>query len=333
MSLGGRWHRHLSLERYELALEDCAGSAARLLVQARGCPECEANLAQASLRPMLATWSLPADLSRPVDWETALRRGMTSPSPRSQPGLPRALRLASALPLLAALLVAAGGLGAAGAGPDSPLYPVRGVEEEARWHLTLPPSRAPLEAELAAAYLHDAELSAVRGDSTGYAVSMARFFAWGDRLQTDAGRARGPARAQVRASVLSANASLASLAAIGADPAQLERARSLLENVEGQASGERSEGAATQQTTEATLSAAAPGQSSPQPAGGTQTSGSTQASPSTQAGQSGTETTSASQTASWSGTGATEAQGPTTSPTPTGSSAGDQNGWSGNGGN
>src|SRR5262249_58108679 len=93
---------------------------------------------------------------------------------------------------------------AASTGPNSVLYPVRGIEEDARWRLTPDPDRVPLEADLASAYLWQARTSAARHDSKSYQAAMERFFMWAERLRADIGKAPPAKRLSARAVVSAA---------------------------------------------------------------------------------------------------------------------------------
>ena len=134
--------------------------------------------------------------------------------------------------MVAALLLLTALPAAANTDPNSLLFPVRGVEEDARWQLTPEPDRAALEAELASAYLWQARTSAVRHDRAGYQAAMQRFFTWAGRLQTDIRKAPPAQRSAARRSV-SADLSLVStMIASGPDPAAARRAESIIGDVQ-----------------------------------------------------------------------------------------------------
>jgi hypothetical protein len=225
-------HRHLTRERYELALEEDGSAAARYRRQAETCPECSAALAQAPLASLLAAWVAPASIDGPVDWEAALRRAIAPSSQRPRRGWLRARRLVAAAVALTGLLLLTALSAAASTGPKSVLFPVRGVEEDVRWQLTPEPDRAALEAELASAYLWQARTSAARHDSGSYQAAMQRFFTWAGRLQTDIRKAPPAQRSSVRESV-SADLSLVSpLTTSGPDTAEARRAQSIIDDVQ-----------------------------------------------------------------------------------------------------
>src|SRR5262245_38055785 len=120
-------HRHLTRERYELALEEDSSAAARCRRQAEACPRCAAALAVTPLAPLLAAWVPPASTGRPANWEAALRRAIAPSSPRPRRGWSRARHLMEAAVVVAALLLLSALPAAASTGPDSVLYPVRGL--------------------------------------------------------------------------------------------------------------------------------------------------------------------------------------------------------------
>lgn len=225
-------HRHLTRERYELAQEEDGSAAARYRRQAEWCPECSAALVQTPLASVLAAWVPPASIDRPVDWEAALRRAIAPSSRRPRRRWFRAGRLAAAAAVVGGLLLLTALPAAAGAGPNSVLFPVRGVEEDVRWQLTPQPDRVELEAELASAYLWQARTSAARHDSGSYQAAMQHFFTWAGRLQTDIGKASPAQRSSARES-LSADLSLVSpLTTSGPDPAEARRAQSIIGEVQ-----------------------------------------------------------------------------------------------------
>jgi len=226
-------HDHLTLERYELLLEEQPAAAARLRAEARDCPTCATALGQPGLGPVLARWKLPGVVERPVDWRTALRRAIAPTSRRRQARLTHHWRLPAVGTLVAGLLLATALPAAASAGPNSMLFPVRGWEEEARWTVTSESDRAELDAKLASAYLWEARMSAGHQDRADYEASMARFFEWGRRLEADIRKAPAAERSRARASAASAMSLVPGLAANGPDPAEARSAGSLLKDVEG----------------------------------------------------------------------------------------------------
>src|SRR5215831_2538003 len=225
-------HRHLTLERYELLLEEDASAAARRREKTRACPVCAAALAEAPLAPLLAAWVAPASTARPVAWRTILRRAARPSSRRPQREGVHLGRLAAVGAALLGLSFATALPAAAGTAPNSVLFPVRGVEEEARWRLTPEPDRAGLEADLAAAYLWQARVSAAHRDSEGYQAAMRRFFTWAERLKADIAKAPPAQRSSAREAVGAALPLVSPLATRGPDPAQARRAQSIIEDVE-----------------------------------------------------------------------------------------------------
>jgi hypothetical protein len=229
------FHRHVTLERYELALEEDPKAAADMEAAAKGCPVCQRELSRPSLGDALGTWRLPADVEAPVEWRQALRRAV---APSLQPAPQRRShrwRLGSVLALFAALMLIPTVPVAAAAGPDSALFMVRGVEENAHWRLTPESDRPNLEAELALAYLWEARVSASRRDTVGYRASMERFFEWADRLRSDVRKAPAAERLQIQQDVSTARSLVASLAATGSDPSSnAQRADSVLQDVQGE---------------------------------------------------------------------------------------------------
>jgi hypothetical protein len=229
------FHRHVTLERYELALEENPEAAAEMEATTERCPVCRRELSRPSLGDALGGWRLPAAVEAPVDWRQALRRAV---APSLQPAAQRRFhrwRLCAVMALLATLLVMATVPVAATAGPDSALYRVRGVEEDARWRLTPESNRPNLEADLALTYLWDARVSASRRDTAGYQASMDRFFEWAGRLRSDVRKAPAAERLQVQQDVSAARSVVASLSASGSDPSSnAERADSVLKDVQGE---------------------------------------------------------------------------------------------------
>lgn len=225
-------HRHLTLEQYELAVEEDPSAAARCRRRAEKCRTCAAALAQEPLAPLLATWVPPAAIDRPADWDAALRRAIAPSLQRQQRGRLGARRLVAAAVIVAGLLLLAAVPAAASTDPHSVLFPVRGAEEEVRWQLTPEPDRAELEADLASAYLWQARTSAARHDSPSYEAAMQRFFLWAGRLQTDLRRAAPGQRSRARDSVSVGLSLVSPLTASGPDPAAACRARSIIDDVE-----------------------------------------------------------------------------------------------------
>jgi hypothetical protein len=226
-------HHHLTAERYELALEEDASRAARLRRQAEGCSDCAAALAALLLAPRLAAWVAPDSLESPVDWERALRRAVAPSAQRPRRRRwARPARLAVVAVLLVGLTLATALPAAAGAGPGSALYPVRGLEEDTRWALTPLPERAAWDADLASAYLWQARTSAARRDGLGYGVAMQRFFKWAERLQADIGKAPPAQRTMARESFSAGRSVVSPLTTSGPDPEQARRAQSVIDDVE-----------------------------------------------------------------------------------------------------
>src|SRR5262249_3772439 len=112
------------------------------------------------------------------------------------------------------------------------IFPVRGVAEEARWRLTPERDRAGLEADLAAAYLWQARVSAAHRNNEGYQAAMRRFFTWAERLKADIAKAPPAQRSSAREAVGAALALASPLAPNGPDPAQARRAQSIIDDVE-----------------------------------------------------------------------------------------------------
>jgi hypothetical protein len=228
------FHRHVTLERYELALEEDPDGAAAIEAAARRCLVCQRALSQPSLRESLASWRLPVDVEAPVDWRRALRRAV---APSMQPAAQRRFQrwgIVAALAVIASLGMATAPVAAA-AGPGSPLYGVRGVEEDARWRLTPESDRPNLEADLALAYLWDARVSTGRGDTAAYLASIGRFFQWAGRLKSDVRKAPTSRRLEVQQDVRVARSLVESMGATGSDPSSSpQRADSVLKDVQGQ---------------------------------------------------------------------------------------------------
>jgi hypothetical protein len=229
------FHRHLTLERYELALEEGGPAAEAMRRQAERCPACAAALAQAPLAPRLAAWPAPESAGEPVDWEAALRRAIAPARQRPERRRFGVARLAAATGVLAGLLLVTALPAAASAGPDSVLYPVRGAEENVRWRLTPQSERAGLETELVSSYLWQARTSAARHDDRGYDAAMARFFTWADRLRTDIHSASPDQRSTSRSALTADRSLVTPLTTSGPDPAQALRAQSMMDDVQSEA--------------------------------------------------------------------------------------------------
>jgi hypothetical protein len=225
-------HRHLTREKYELALEESSSTAARYQRQAERCPRCAAALAEPPLAPRLAAWVAPASTRRPAGWEAALRRAIAPSSSNRRREWSRKRRLTAATVVAAAMLLLSAIPAAAEAGPHSVLYPGRSVEENLRWQLTPEPDRATLEADLASAYLWQARSAAVRHDTRAYQAAMQRFFTWAGRLHADIRKAPPAKRSSARAAVRADMSLVSPLRTSGPDPAQARRAESLIGDVE-----------------------------------------------------------------------------------------------------
>ena len=247
-------HRHLTLERYELSLEEQPAVAVRMRARARDCPRCAAALTQPALAQALSRWPLPeVVVDRPVDWRRALRRAIAPASQRPPERPTRRWRLPAVAVLVAGILLATSLPAAAGAGADSKLFAVRGWEEDARWSVTPEQGRAALDADLAAEYLWLAQSSAARGDRAGYEVSMVRFFMWGRRLKADIRTAPAAERSRARASVQAAMSLVPATTSAGPKAPEAKDARSLLNDVEDgaqQHEGQQGQGGDTQHSEE-----------------------------------------------------------------------------------
>src|SRR5262249_14509746 len=160
--------------------EEDGSAAVRLREQAAACPVCAAALAHAPLAPVLLAWAPPASVDGAVDWETAFRRAVAPSSRRRRRRWSTAGRLLAVAALFVGITLSSALPAGASTGPNSVLYPVRGIEEDARWRLTPDPDRVPLEADLASAYLWQARTSAARHDSKSYQAAMERFFMWAE---------------------------------------------------------------------------------------------------------------------------------------------------------
>jgi hypothetical protein len=227
-------HRHLTLEQYELALEEDGSAAVRLRGQAAACPVCTAALAHAPLAPVLLAWAPPASMDGPVDWLTAFRRAVAPSSRQRRRRWSYAGRLLAVAALLVGITVSSAMPAAASTGPNSVLYPVRGLEEDARWRLTPVPDRASFEADLASAYLWQARTSAARHDSKGYQAAMERFFMWAERLKADIAKAPPDKRSSARAAVSAALPLVSPAATSGQNQSQARKAESIIEDVQSQ---------------------------------------------------------------------------------------------------
>lgn len=257
-------HRHLTLEQYELALEEDVTEASRLRARAASCPSCTAALTETPLASVLAAWAPPASVARPVDWEAALRRAV-APSPRRpQRVWSRAWRLLAVAGVLAGLLSATALPAAANAGPNSALFPLRGVEEDVRWRLTPEPDRATLEADLASGYMWQARTSASQRDTQSYRAAMQRFFEWAARLKADIRKAPAAQRLAARDAIRADMSLVSSLTTSGPDPAEARRAESIMGDVEA----ESEQGDGQHERDQQQGSGAQGQQSAPAPTGG-----------------------------------------------------------------
>ena len=236
------FHRHLTLEGYELAAEESPERAETLRREAARCPTCAAALQNQALRHLLAAWDGGSQIGRPVPWEDALRIALAAPAPASAAPRRRLWRPMAVIALVAALLVASLVPASASAGPDSPLYGVRGAQEWARSEVTPEPDRARLETKLVNGYLVDARLSATRGDQRSYSASMDRFSYWMDRLRGDVRQAARGERNDIRAGLAGAHALLSDMAAAGFAPASVARGQASLKEVENEFETEPHEG-------------------------------------------------------------------------------------------
>ncbi len=225
-------HRHLTLERYERALEEDLHAAMQMRDRAARCRSCAEAFAPPPLGPFLEAWALPAEADKPDDWRLALRRAI-APSAHRKPG--RSLRLARTLLAAGVLVVLMLGTAlpvAASIGPGSVLYPVRAMEEEAHWRLTPERDRASLEADLTASYLWQARMSAARHDQARYQEAMQRVFIWAERLKADVRKASPAQRPGARETVQTALSLVPPLTTAGPDSQQAYRVQSIMEEVE-----------------------------------------------------------------------------------------------------
>jgi hypothetical protein len=229
-------HRHLTLERYELALETDPVAAARLQAVASGCDVCRSALSKGPLGAALAAWSVAPGVEQGVNWESALQRAIAPRrAPASRPGGGAGwLRPVLLLACLAALLIGGAFPAAAAAPPKSPLFPVRGWTEQAQVGLTPGSERGKLESQFAASYLVDAQVSADNHDSAAYRASMDRFFYWADRLRGDVKLVPKADRSAIRANVTAAKALLPAIGAAAGEQGDVHRADEVLSNVQGQ---------------------------------------------------------------------------------------------------
>jgi hypothetical protein len=227
-------HRHLTLEQYEWALEEAPYEAQRMLAAAATCGGCAVALSTRPLTPVLSAWDLPPSIYKPVDWRSALRvavaptRGVRERTHRGR--RPLYLGAATAAALMALTVAPA----AASAGPDSPLFGVRGAQEQARLAMTPHDRRAALEADLATSYLVMAHQNSGHQDRAAYESAMGRFFEYGDRLTKDVKTAAPGEKPRVQAAVDKALPLMPALATSPADTGQAQRAEAILLNVQGE---------------------------------------------------------------------------------------------------
>jgi hypothetical protein len=235
-------HRHLTLEQYEWALEDAPPEAQRMLAAASTCGGCAVALSSTSLTPVLSAWELPPAVNKPVEWRDALRLAVApAPAVRERAHFgrrPLALGAATAAALMALTVVPA----AASAGPESPLFGVRGAQEHARLAITPQDRRAALEADLATSYLVMAHDNANHQDRAAYESSMGRFFEWGALLKQDVKAASPAEKPRVRATVDKALPLMRSLATSPADTGQAQRAQAILLDVQGESQSQSGNG-------------------------------------------------------------------------------------------
>jgi hypothetical protein len=224
-------HRHLTLERYELALEEDQPLAGRMRELARQCQRCRAALSQAPLAPRLAVWTPPA---APIDWQRALGRSLAPAATGTRRAGARRWRLAMVPVALLGLMLATALPAAASAAPASPLFGVRNLEEEARWSVTPDREKARIEAEMASAYIREAQTSASHNDRASYQASMDRFFTWGGRLKADVRKASPDELPGIHATVRAAASTGLPAAQTGQQSEEVRRAGSLLDDVEGE---------------------------------------------------------------------------------------------------
>lgn len=237
------FHRHLTAEAFERALEENPGVAADMRRRAARCQGCDASLALVTPASLLAQWQLPPAANQPLDWHSALASAIAPANiPMSSRHRPRRLLLATTALVL--LLMALAVPAAASSGPDSLLFPVRGATDDLRWRATARSDQPRLEADLAAAYLWEARVSASRRDRAGYRAAMERVFIWSDRLKTDVSNSAPADRSQIRATVTAGKSLLPALGASEVDEHQAGQVESVLNNVQGQAEqdGEHSGG-------------------------------------------------------------------------------------------
>jgi hypothetical protein len=231
-------HKHLTLEKYELAVEEDTAEAIRLRAQAAACNGCHDALNERPLDIVLSDWRLPPGAFKPVDWEGALRIAITAPvvapSPSAPPRRFRPVPMLAALALLGLLLIGAVIPAAASAQPDSGLYPVRGAQENAQVAVTGRGGRAQLESKFASTYISEAKSAADKQDAAAYRASMDRFGYWGKRLREDAAYSQPATRASITSNIASARAVAGQLKASGADPAGAQQAEAVLNDAQNQ---------------------------------------------------------------------------------------------------
>ena len=235
-------HRHLRLEDYELALERGPDITQRLIRRSATCRRCQAAV-QARRLDVLQEWQLSAAVERPVKWEVALRRAIAPavqfvPRHRSR----RLVRTLAGAAAVASFVVTAALIAAATASSVSPLYPIRGFEEEGRVALTPDRGRAQLEAYFTTAYIFDARLSAARNDSEGYRASMNRVLRWANRLNQDIGSSSRSDRPAILAQVQIARSMVADLKLGGQDQAGEASADAVLAAVQRQSQSQDGNG-------------------------------------------------------------------------------------------
>jgi hypothetical protein len=229
------FHRHLSREQYELAAETDPESAAQIRSRAAACNGCQEALTPDRLSQLLAAYRLPASIAVPVDWQAALKRAiapLAQATTRRRPAAWRGLVLIGALAaLLASVVIPAGA-----AGPDSVLYPVRGIEDQLIWSATQPAHRPTFEADLVATYLWQARESSDRHEKAAYQASMARVILWADRLKADLKQSPPADRGEIGATVSAGNSLLPELKSSSTNQEQDQAGQvgSILSDVQGQ---------------------------------------------------------------------------------------------------
>ncbi|HUY74793.1 MAG TPA: hypothetical protein VMW11_09805 [Candidatus Dormibacteraeota bacterium] len=184
------------------------------------------------LRSLLAAWPPPAEILE-VPWQEALRRAIApaglamSRRPRARWGRFLAAGLLAAV-LAAAVIVPA----AAAALPDSPLYAVRGIEDQAQVAVLAPADRPRREADLAAVYLWQARAASAAGQSSAYRDALTRFFYWSEQLLIDATKAGVSDRRTIRSILAAEQALLSQTGANAIEAGDAAHASSVLGNVE-----------------------------------------------------------------------------------------------------